>query len=102
MWSTAWTRKWAAILENSEGSEFDPVDELEDDFVVFANNNPEGSTSGEFQAAGEVKEIAVKALFDKAEESFGKIHIVVNSAGIILTNIPILVETTERSGTGLL
>jgi NAD(P)-dependent dehydrogenase (short-subunit alcohol dehydrogenase family) len=40
--------------------------------------------------------IAVKALFDKAKESFGKIHIVVNSARIILTNFPSLVETTEE------
>jgi 3-oxoacyl-[acyl-carrier protein] reductase len=42
------------------------------------------------------KASAVKALFDKAEESFGKIHIVVNSAGIILTNFPSLAETTEE------
>lgn len=40
----------AAALDNSEGSEFDSADELEDDFIVFANNNPEGSTSQEFQA----------------------------------------------------
>jgi hypothetical protein len=44
----------AAALENSEGSEFDSAEELEDDFVVFANNNPEGSTSGEFQGAESV------------------------------------------------
>lgn len=39
----------AAALDDSEGSEFGSADELEDDFVVFANNNAEGSTSGEFQ-----------------------------------------------------
>jgi HSP20 family molecular chaperone IbpA len=44
----------AAALENSEGSEFDSAEELEDDFVVFANNNPEGATSGEFQGAESV------------------------------------------------
>jgi NAD(P)-dependent dehydrogenase (short-subunit alcohol dehydrogenase family) len=42
------------------------------------------------------KASSVKALFDKAEESFGKIHIVVSSAGIISTNFPSLVETTEE------
>jgi 3-oxoacyl-[acyl-carrier protein] reductase len=42
------------------------------------------------------KASSVKALFDKAEESFGKIHIVVNSAGIIPTNFPSLTETTEE------
>lgn len=44
----------AAALDNSEGSEFDSADELEDDFVVFANNNPEGRTSGEFPGADSV------------------------------------------------
>jgi 3-oxoacyl-[acyl-carrier protein] reductase len=49
------------------------------------------------EKANEVsKASAVKALFDKAEESFGKIHIVVNYAGIILTNFPSLAETTEE------
>jgi NAD(P)-dependent dehydrogenase (short-subunit alcohol dehydrogenase family) len=42
------------------------------------------------------KASSVKALFDKAEESFGKIHIVVSSAGIIPTNFPSLVETTKE------
>jgi 3-oxoacyl-[acyl-carrier protein] reductase len=42
------------------------------------------------------KASAVKALFDKAEESFGKIHIIVNSVGIILTNFLSLAETTEE------
>lgn len=40
----------AALLDDSEGSEFDSLEELEDDFIVFANNPPEGSTSQEFQA----------------------------------------------------
>ena len=44
----------AAALDNSEGSEFGSEDELEDNFVVFANNNPEGSTSGELQGADSV------------------------------------------------
>ena len=42
------------------------------------------------------KESSVKALFDKAEEAFGKIHIVVNCAGTILTNYPTLDNTTEE------
>jgi NAD(P)-dependent dehydrogenase (short-subunit alcohol dehydrogenase family) len=42
------------------------------------------------------KASSVKALFDKAEESFGKAHIVVSSARIIPTNFPNLVETTEE------
>jgi 3-oxoacyl-[acyl-carrier protein] reductase len=38
-------------------------------------------------------ESAVKALFDKAEETFGKVHIVVNAAGMILTSYPPLAKT---------
>jgi 3-oxoacyl-[acyl-carrier protein] reductase len=37
----------------------------------------------------------VVALFDKAEEAFGKVHIVVNCAGILLSNYPSIVDTTE-------
>lgn len=43
----------AAALENSEGSEFDSADELDDDFIVYANSNPEGSTSQSLQAASD-------------------------------------------------
>ncbi|KAG0588417.1 hypothetical protein KC19_2G241200 [Ceratodon purpureus] len=38
----------------------------------------------------------VVALFDKAEEEFGKVHIVVNSAGVLLSNYPSLADTTEE------
>jgi 3-oxoacyl-[acyl-carrier protein] reductase len=37
----------------------------------------------------------VVALFDKAEEAFGKVHIVVNCAGILLSNLPNVADTTE-------
>lgn len=40
-------------------------------------------------------EAAVKTLFDKANEAFGKIHIVVNSAGTMLSHYPTLVNTSE-------
>lgn len=30
------------VFDNSEGLEFDFVDEFEDDFIVFVNNNLEG------------------------------------------------------------
>lgn len=40
-------------------------------------------------------EAAVKALFDKANEAFGAIHIVVNSAGMAFGHYPSLVNTTE-------
>ncbi|KAG0570860.1 hypothetical protein M758_6G185200 [Ceratodon purpureus] len=38
---------------------------------------------------------SVKALFDAAEAAFGKVHIVVNCAGVILSNYPALANTTE-------
>ena len=38
----------------------------------------------------------VQALFDKAEEAFGKIHIVVNCAGVGLSNYPHVLSTTEE------
>lgn len=40
-------------------------------------------------------EAAMKTLFDKASEAFGKIHIVVNSAGMTLSNLPTVVNTSE-------
>lgn len=46
----------AAALANSDGSQFDSADELEDDFVVFANDNHEGSTS--LPPVGEISETA--------------------------------------------
>jgi NAD(P)-dependent dehydrogenase (short-subunit alcohol dehydrogenase family) len=39
---------------------------------------------------------AIKSLFDKAEETFGKVHIVVNSAGTIPDNYPSVVKTSEE------
>lgn len=42
------------------------------------------------------KSSTVKGLFDKAEEAFGKVHIVVNCAGTILGNYPTLANTTEE------
>lgn len=38
----------------------------------------------------------VAALFDKAEAAFGAVHIVVNSAGVVLSNCPSLAHTTEE------
>ncbi|KAJ7544632.1 hypothetical protein O6H91_09G086800 [Diphasiastrum complanatum] len=40
------------------------------------------------------READVKALFDKAEEAFGSVHILVNSAGILLPRHPTLEDTT--------
>jgi 3-oxoacyl-[acyl-carrier protein] reductase len=39
---------------------------------------------------------AIKALFDKAEETFGKVHIVVNSAGTLTPTYPSVVKTSEE------
>jgi 3-oxoacyl-[acyl-carrier protein] reductase len=39
---------------------------------------------------------AIKSLFDKAEETFGKVHIVVNCAGTIPPNYPTVAKTSEE------
>jgi 3-oxoacyl-[acyl-carrier protein] reductase len=39
---------------------------------------------------------AIKSLFDKAEETFGKVHIVVNCAGTIPHNYPTVATTSEE------
>ncbi|CAK9223108.1 unnamed protein product [Sphagnum jensenii] len=39
---------------------------------------------------------AIKSLFDKAEETFGKVHIVVNCAGTIPPSYPTVAKTSEE------
>jgi 3-oxoacyl-[acyl-carrier protein] reductase len=39
---------------------------------------------------------AIKSLFDKAEETFGKVHIVVNCAGTLPHNYPTVATTSEE------
>jgi 3-oxoacyl-[acyl-carrier protein] reductase len=39
---------------------------------------------------------AIKSLFDKAEETFGKVHIVVNCAGMLPHNYPTVATTSEE------
>jgi 3-oxoacyl-[acyl-carrier protein] reductase len=55
----------------------------------------EGSKGKAIAVQGDVsKESDVKRLFDQAEAAFGPPHIVVNSAGIALSTLPTLVNTT--------
>lgn len=72
--------------------------------VVYQGN--EKAAAEVVEKIGEGKAVAVKAdvsrsedikaLFDKAEEAFGTVHILVNNAGILLSNYPTLANTSDE------
>jgi NAD(P)-dependent dehydrogenase (short-subunit alcohol dehydrogenase family) len=39
---------------------------------------------------------AIKAQFDKAEETFGRVHIIVNCAGMVLYSYPTVAQASEE------
>eukprot|EP01018_Ginkgo_biloba_P024351 Gb_24632 [translate_table: standard] len=85
-------RKGAKVVVNYSGNQ-----QKAEEIASIINNSAQGNDLRAIAFKADVTNSSeVSRLFDKAEETFGRIHIVVNSAGVLDPKYPSLADTTEQ------